>query len=481
MTKARTGAALLSISLDRSGKETLQAQLLLQLRRMILERMMPPGSKLPSSRTLAEELSVSRVTVSAVIDQLVSEGYLEARARSGVYVEAELPEQVPAAAMSAPRKSTREFEIEASTARQPFDMSALERDLFPYRQWSRHHDQAWRSPEPALLTRVDPFGWRPLRSAIADHLQEWRGLVCSPEQIFITAGVVDAIGLIGAVVLRDGDQVFTEDPGYSVLNRTLHRNRMVPVPSMVDENGFNIKIAEQLTSSATAAIVTPSRHYPLGVTLSLSRRLELIEWAIANQGYVIEDDFDSEFRFQGRPLPAMMALNNQDRVIYVGSFSKVIFSELRLGFVVFPNSILPNVQISLDRADPQASLMMQPVLARFMQSGDFAIHVRRMRRLYAKRQAALLQAIAIYASDLFEVDPIPSGMHLIATFTPQLSARMTDIEATHRAKTAGVSVQPLSSYFSNDPARHGLVMGFAGFTEGTLKKGIQDLAQALKS
>ncbi|CAM3947696.1 PLP-dependent aminotransferase family protein [Phaeobacter inhibens] len=488
MAKTRTGAALLSLSLDRDGADTLQAQLLAQLRRLILDRMISPGSKLPSSRTLAEELSVSRVTVSAVIDQLISEGYLEGRARSGVYVEAELPDQLPeaqsgtAASMEQGRSGT--FPEEASRAvpatLRPFDASAPELTLFPYRQWARHHDQTWRRPDAALLSRVDSFGWPPLREAIADHLREWRGLPCTAEQIFITSGVVEAISLIAAATLNEGDVVLTEEPGYAVLNRAVHQNRLIPVPSPVDQQGFDIKTALQTAPRAKAAIVTPSRHYPLGVTLPLSRRLELIEWAVGCNAYVIEDDFDSEYRFQGKPLPAMMSLSNQDRVIYVGSFSKVIFSAMRLGFVVFPKSMLPKVRSALSQTDQQASLMLQPVLARFMQSGDFAIHIRRMRRLYAKRQAAVLKAIKLHAADLLIVDPVPAGMHLVAMLTPDLQNRMNDTEAAERAKSAGVIVQPLSSFFAGPPVNQGLVMGFAGFSEERLEKGVQDLAAALR-
>ncbi|MFU1683811.1 PLP-dependent aminotransferase family protein [Phaeobacter piscinae] len=489
MTKARTGAALLSLSLDRDSTDTLQAQLLVQLRRLILDRMIAPGSKLPSSRALAEELSVSRVTVSAVIDQLISEGYLEGRARSGVYVEAELPDQLPEAQSSTaasvdqggadilPEKAPPV----APAPLQPFDTSAPELMLFPYRQWARHHDQTWRRPDAALLSRVDPFGWPPLREAIADHLREWRGLPCTADQIFITSGVVEAIGLIAATTLNEGDDVLTEEPGYAVLNRAVHHNRLVSVPSPVDQQGFDIKTALQTTPRAKAAIVTPSRHYPLGVTMPLSRRLELIEWAVARNAYVIEDDFDSEYRFQGQPLPAMMSLSNQDRVIYVGSFSKVIFSALRLGFVVFPKSMLPKVRSSSPQIDQQASLMLQPVLARFMHSGDFAIHIRRMRRLYAKRQVAALQAIKLHAADLLIVDPVPAGMHLVANLTPDLQSRMSDTEAAKRAKSAGVTVQPLSSFFAGPPMRQGLVMGFAGFSEEQLENGVRVLAAALRA
>ncbi|ATF20368.1 PLP-dependent aminotransferase family protein [Phaeobacter gallaeciensis] len=486
MTKARTGAALLSLSLDRDGADTLQAQLLTQLRRLILDRMIAPGSKLPSSRTLAEELSVSRVTVSAVIDQLISEGYLEGRARSGVYVEAELPDQLPEMQSGAAphvdqvRSDIKPEKALPSAPLQPFDTSSPELTLFPYRQWARHHDQTWRRPDAALLSRIDPFGWPPLREAIADHLREWRGLPCTAEQVFITSGVVEAIGLIAAVTLNEGDEVLTEEPGYAVLNRAVHHNRLVSVPSPVDQQGFDIKTALQMTPRAKAAIVTPSRHYPLGVTMPLSRRLELIEWAVARNAYVIEDDFDSEYRFQGKPLPAMMSVSNQDRVIYVGSFSKVIFSALRLGFVVFPKSMLPKVRSALPQIDQQASLMLQPVLARFMQSGDFAIHIRRMRRLYAKRQAAVLMAIKLHAADLLIVDPVPAGMHLVAMLAPDLQSRMSDTEAVERAKSAGVTVQPLSSFFVGPPVSQGLVIGFAGFSEEHLEKGVRALAAALR-
>ncbi len=480
MTKAKTGASLLSLSLDRDGGETLQAQLLMQLRRLILHGGLTPGSKLPSSRTLAAELSVSRVTVAAVIDQLISEGYLEGRARSGVFVEAELPDLAPRSATD-PLGPAELDEIFQPVPPRPFDVSAPDMAEFPFRQWSRHHDAVWRYPDAELLQRPDPFGWHPLRRAIAEHLAQWRGLRCGADQIIITSGLGEAISILAETLFAPGDAVMTENPGYGAMNRALRRNGLQAVPVVVDDQGFDIRRDQHTVSEAKGVIVTPSRHYPLGVTMPLSRRLELIDWAKQNDGYVIEDDFDSEYRYQGQPLPAMMNLSNDDRVIYVGSFSKVVFSALRLGFVVVPRSLIGRFREGVGKVDPQASVMVQPVMARFMESGDFATHIRRMRRMYSKRHSALVTALERYAGDLLEVDNIPSGMHLVVRPSLELASRLSDDEISKRARQRGVNLMPLSGFFEGPETARGLVLGFAGFDERALEDAARVLADCLRA
>lgn len=471
--------ALLSVSLDRNISEPLKGQLLRQLRRLILTRAIEPGDKLPSSRKLSEELSVSRVTVTTVFNQLISEGYLSGRQRSGVYVEAELPDYSPAPETHRPTANLRA--VAAPTEIRPFELLAPELELFPYRQWSRFHDQVWRNPESDLLAKQDRFGWLPLRSAISDHLREWRGVACDPAQIAVTSGVVESLSLIAETIFSEGDTVLMEDPGYSILRRALKRSGMICQASKVDKNGLDVARAIDVAPNAKAAIVTPSRQFPLGMTLSLSRRLELIEWAEAKHAYVIEDDFDSEFRYQGQPLPAMMSLNNRSRVIYLGSFSKVMLPSLRLGFVVFPDALIDKVRDASKDLDSPASLILQPVLARFMEAGDFAIHIRRMRRLYAKRQRALIAAIEAHAHEVLSVDLIPAGMHLVARLRPKLSKKLTDREVADIATRSGISVKALSSFYTGKTQAQGLVLGFAGFDEDALQEAVVKLASALSN
>ena len=479
MTKSTLSAALLSISLDRSLKEPLHAQLAGHFRRLILDRCFEAADRLPSSRMLADELSVSRVTVTTAFDQLISEGYAEGRQGSGVYVAADLPGYT----FSSDRSGLSAIDDDDLTVPKlpiPFEISAPDLEHFPHREWARFIDQVWRSPEPALLAKPDPFGWGPLRRAIASHLNDWRGVQCAPSQIVITSGLVDAVEMIASAALSPGDSVMVEDPGHRALRNALSANGLVCKSIPVDENGINVQTSGKLSRNARAVVVTPSRQFPLGMTLPLTRRLELLEWAGCTNGLIIEDDFDSEYRYVGRPLPALMSLDDQESVIYVGSFSKVLLPTLRLGFVVLPKRLIADAREAISLTGPRASLLAQPPLQRFMESGGFATHIRRMRRLYARRQKALVTTLQHYADGLLSVEPASGGMHVVAKADPKLLDRMTDIDAADRAHAAGISASALSNYFAGRATQQGLVLGYAGFDENSIQSSAKRLATVLR-
>lgn len=478
MAQSTSGASLLSIALDRNLKEPLHAQLAGHFRRLILERRFEAGERLPSSRLLASELSVSRVTVTTAFDQLMSEGYAEGRHGSGLYVAADLPDY-NFAVESAARNATEGDDLPMPKQPRPFETSLPDLQHFPHRDWARLIDQAWRSPEPALLAKPDPFGWGPLRRAIASHLNDWRGVQCAPSQIVMTSGLVDAVELITKAALAAGDTVLVEEPGHHVLRNALSANGLICVPVPVDDNGFTVPTGTRLRQQARAVIVTPSRQFPLGMVLPLARRLELLDWASRTEGLVIEDDFDSEYRYVGQPLPALMSLDDQDRVIYVGSFSKVLLPTLRLGFVVLPRRLISDARNVMATSGPRASLLAQPALQRFMETGGFATHIRRMRRLYAQRQRTLVKSLEDGAEDVLLVAPASGGMHVIADLGPKLAARMTDREAAERAAAAGVTASALATYYAGKPSRQGLVLGYAGFDEDTLRSSAVNLVNAL--
>ena len=479
MDKSTSDAAVLSIALDRSSGEPLQVQLSEQLRRLILAGTFRRGAKLPSSRSLAADLAVSRVTVVAAMEQLVSEGYADPRRGSGLYVPAELPDHV--LQRSAPEPTTaRCAPAEPPHPIRPFQTGAPDPMLFPHRHWARLLDQTWRSPEPALLSNADPLGWAPLREQIADHLRLWRGIACSPGQIVITSGAVEAVSLLARAAFAPGDRVFVEDPGYRTLWHALALNGLVPAPVRVDHLGFDVAAAVADERAGAGVVVTPSRHYPLGVTLPLSRRLALLNWAQRTGGLVIEDDYDSEYRYHGRPLPALMSLDDSNRVVYIGSFSKVLASSLRLGFLVVPVPMIGQVVSAVKQTGPSASLVPQPVLARFMAEGDFAAHIRRTRRIYARRQAALIADLEAHFADLLDFEPAPAGMHLVADLKPALQRRATDAEIVERAGQAGLSVASLSSYFAGQSRAQGLVLGYAGFDEPAIEDGVRRLEAVLQ-
>lgn len=484
MQQSTYQSALLSLSLDRGAALPLSAQLTEHLRRLILARRLEPRAKLPSSRSLAEELSVSRATIVAAYDQLASEGYIESRQGAGMYVaaaipdhalQAEAPDRTPSPSpSSAPRLSQPPPPV-------PFQTTLPDLSLFPHAEWARLFDRVWRAPAPALLGMPDPLGWAPLREAIAEHLSIWRGVACAAAQVVVTSGAFEAIDILAQAALQTGDRVLVEDPGFRKMRRALQRSGLEPAPVPVDDDGFDIAIGRQLWPDARAAVVTPSRHYPLGATLPLSRRLDLLNWASTTDGLIIEDDYDSEYRYEGRPLPALMGLDDGERTAYVGSFSKVLAPSLRLGFVVAPLRLLNAVEQVMAASGPSAGLTLQPVLARFMADGSFAAHIRRMRRAYAGRQRALIAAIQALPPGLLLARPAPAGMHLVVDLAPALQRRMTDGEAARRLAANGVTAQALSSFFAGPPTRQGLVLGYAGFDEAALRAGVARIGEALSA
>lgn len=481
MNKTTFDASMLAFALDRTMAEPLQVQLAGHLRRLILTGRVGPGARLPSSRALAGELSVSRVTIVAAMEQLISEGYAESRRGSGLFVSGDLPDNLlqvghispspglsPAAPMADPLPV------------RPFQAGAPDPALFPHRDWARLLDTIWRRPEPALLANADPLGWAPLRIAIAAHLDLWRGIACSPQQVIITSGAVEAINLLARAMFRSGDRVLIEEPGYRAMRRALELNGLQCRPVPVDTQGFKTGALSDTEYPVKGVAVTPSRHYPLGATMPLSRRLELLDWARRTGGIVIEDDFDSEYRYQGRPLPALMSLDEDDCVVYIGSFSKVLSSSLRLGFMVVPETMLVAVSQLLAETGSSAALTAQPVLARFMQDGGFAAHIRRMRRIYARRQAKLISSAATYLDGLLELRPVAAGMHLVAELAPALAERLDDADIAAQAAGDAITLQPLSSFYADTPLKQGLIMGFAGFDEAAIEAGAERLGRVLR-
>ncbi|GHG88330.1 GntR family transcriptional regulator [Pseudodonghicola xiamenensis] len=459
---------MFGLSLNRAAGPPLHQQLAEALRQMILSGRAHPGARLPASRQLARDLSVSRQTALTALDQLLAEGYLETRPGAGTYVARDLPHLAPP---PAPAIDTTPPPPEPLRMFQP---GAPDMAQFPHAAWARHLDRAWRRPEPALLARADPFGWAPLRAAIAAHLAAWRGLDRSGTQVVITSGATETFELLARILFRPGDQVLTESPGYAPMRAALTRAGTAPVAMALDDDGAVLPPGAR----ARGVIVTPSRHYPMGMTLPLARRLALIDWARRTDAWVIEDDYDSEFRYTGTPLPPLAALD-ADRVIYVGSFSKLLSPALRLGYVLLPQRLLAPMRAALAETGPRASLIPQPALAGFMDSGEFATHLRRMRRLYAARQTAVRAALARHLPEHLIAAPDPAGMHLICRIGPALSG-VPDLQISAIAQAAGITLRALSAYWPDGDGPQGLVLGYAGFAPDALETGVARLAAALR-
>jgi len=460
---------------DRASGDTLQDQVYAFFRDAITEGRLRPGQRLPSTRGLARETRLGRNTIAIAFDRLLAEGYVETRSGVGTVVAqdlADLPMAMPAAppepvlpnALSLPEPSDRARSLEALPMHDPTSgpiflspgYPALE--AFPFTTWARLASQFWRSEPAHLLGYQDPQGYLPLREAISEYLATARGIVASPDRILVTSGSQQAVDLVTRLVLEPGDKVCIEDPGYIGLKGAVTASGAELAPAPVDENGLVVAEARAAGAGTRLAIVTPTHQFPTGATLSLARRLELLRWASEDGVWILEDDYDSEFRYESRPLSALHSLDPDGRVIYAGTFSKILTPAIRLGYLVAPTrliSLLCGLRAHVDRHPPIDS---QAVLARFIDEGHFGGHVRRMRLLYRERRDALVAALADAFPEFSRLDPPSSGMHLTVGLPPEIS----DVAVSEAMRARGVTCPPLSAYCQGATERNGLLLGFAG-------------------
>jgi GntR family transcriptional regulator/MocR family aminotransferase len=486
----------LPLALERRGEGALHRQVYRELARLILSGRLAPGSRLPSSRELARELGVARNTVLSALDQLASEGYVEGRRGAGTFVVADLPDKAPLLPRAAQRAAGTHGAkapvpalairarplIEAHLA-PPRRTGLLAPGLadvgeFPFELWARLLARSWRRPSRGLAVGGSPGGLLDLRRAIADYLGLMRGVRCRAEQVIIVSGTRQALDLAARLLLEAGDAAWVEDPGFPGLRGPLIAAgaKLVPVP--VDAEGLDLARAAK-AARPRLICVTPSHQFPLGMTMSLARRLMLLERARAENAWIFEDDYDSEWRYRGRPLAALQGLDEDGRVIYAGSFSKVLFYSLRIGYLVVPAAVLDSFLSARATLDDQPSLIAQPALAEFLAEGHFAAYLRRQRRIYRARQERALAAAERHLEGLLDVPPDPGGLHLIGYLAPALARRMDDREASRRAAIHGITVPPLSDYWIGRPERQGLMLGYAVLPEAAIEPAIARLAAAL--
>ena len=484
---------LASLGLDGDDAHPLHRRLYFALRDAILDARLPPGARLPSSRTLSKDLSLSRNTVLAAFEQLIAEGYIEGRVGAGSYVSRHLPEdalQARAApsptgpragenAAAPPGPSRRgaaltKLSVYYSRPR-PFAPGLPELAAFPFEDWAKRLARTWRAPRTALLAGCDPRGLLPLRQALASYLAAARAVRCTAEQIFLVSGAQQALDLAARVLLDPGDRAWVEDPGYDGLSGALAANGATLVPVPIDDAGLVVAEGRRLAPDARIACVSPSHQFPLGVTLSLKRRLALLDWARSADAFVLEDDYDSEYRYDGRPLAALQGLDGDGRVIYVGTFSKVTFPGLRLGYMVVPKHLCAAFEAARRLADGFPPTIAQTALAEMLNDGTLAAHIRRMRSLYAGRQRALLARSAIILGDRLRLSGHEAGLHLVGFLDPS-----TDDRAVNRAAAdLGVEAPPLSTYYRARPPRPGLILGYAGVPEPQIDAALRGLCRAI--
>ena len=469
-------SAPLGIVLDPASTEPLHHQIGAQLRAAILERRLRPGTPLPSSRLMAAELDCARGTVAAAIDQLVAEGYVTSRAASGTAVAPNLPDDL-LFPPTQPHPPPRPTPTPTAAPLLAFPLGQPDRTAFPFPLWAKLLEREWRRPAWHIAGTPHPFGHPDLQRAIASYLGAARGFACDPAAIVITSGIRQSVALFARIVLRPGDTAFIEDPGYPGIAEGLEAAAIRPLPIPIDASGFDIDTAAARSPATKLAIVAPSHQFPLGAVLTLQRRLELLNWAERSSAWIAEDDFDGEYRYAGRPLAPLRALDRNDRVAYLGSFSKILFPALRLSYLVLPETLVDDANRLMTTSGTSASLLGQGALARFIADGHLAIHLRRTRLLYAARQQALLHAAKTHLAGLLHLTPDAGGMQLIAT--PETA--FDDLAAAAAARAHDVSVAPLSTYFRAAPPTQGLILGYAATPEPDIDPAVRRLQAALSN
>jgi len=474
--------------LDLDGNGTLHAQLTRALKHAVLVRGLAAGTRLPATRELAAELGVSRNTVVSAYEQLAAEGYIEGHAGSGNYVAA-LPAPVaattrPGTKARAPRLTTCARVATAQRANRPPGRSRI-----PLRYNLEYGlplvtpalTSMWRRALARAAEDTDPDyppaeGLQVLRAAIAGYLGRRRGLAVDAQDVIVTAGVQQAIDLVVRALVAPGDGAAIEDPHYQGTRQVLlaagARLAFVPV------DGDGIEVARLPATRVRLVCVTPSHQFPRGVVLSLRRRLELLAWASRADAWIVEDDYDGEFRHDGRPIAALKSLDREDRVIYAGSFSKVLFPALRLGYLVVPPALREPLRAIKWLADRGCPAIEQHALAALVESGRFERLLRRSGRLLAERRRALLEGLARHAAGLVQVEGTSAGMHVAVWLPRHRPADIATVIAA--AQSAGVGAYPVSPYFSRAPRRAGLLLGYSGLAARDLAEGARRLGAVLR-
>jgi len=482
----------LSLAPPQSQQE-LWRWLYLELRLGILDGRLKPGSRLPSTRSLAQQYGLSRGTVVVAFEQLQAEGYTRTEVSAGTYVTSSLPERaisatdhrpitvIPSKAALSQRALKTLQDVEVLPA--PHSIGKAFRsyepaiDLFPVDLWARVAARVLRRAPRSLYGHGNAAGYPPLRRAIAEYIGGSRAVRCSPEQIIITSGAQQALDLIGRFLLDSGDRVWMEEPGYPGARQTLRAAGANIVPVPVDEDGLNVRAGRKLGPLAKLAYVTPANQFPLGVTMSADRRLDLLDWAASADAWIVEDEYDAEYRYYGKPVAALQSLDRSGSVIYVGTFTKMLFNALRLGFMVLPERLVDAFEAGRSFVDRHPPTLDQAILAEFITEGHFGHHVRRMRQIYAQRMAVLKEESEKQLSGLLQVVDAASGMRTVAW----LADGTSDRAVAARAQALGLEVTPLSMFAIQPDSRPGLILGFAGCNPDELRRGVSVLAAALQN
>ncbi len=461
-----------------------------QLRTAILEGRLRPGARLPATRDVGRTYKLSRATVVAAFEQLKSEGYVEGRTGSGTYVSQVLPEQLLHAGgtraqtplshrhipLSSYAKRLQPFRSVAAQPVRAFRANQPALDLFPTTLWAQVASRRLRRASTQLLAGGETLGYRPLREAVAEYLNTSRGVRCTADQVLIVSGAQEGFDRTTRLLLNSGDAAWMEEPGYpgaAVVLRAAGA-RICGVP--VDSEGLDLERGIQRWPRPKLLYVTPAHQFPLGVTMSLRRRLALLEWARESGVLIFEDDYDSEYRYSGRPVPALQGLDRASVVLFGGSFSAVMFPAMRLGYLVVPPEMIEVFAAAQSVSTHHPPLLGQAVLCDFIREGHFARHIRRMREVYAERLGILLRAARERLAGLLEISNVEAGLQTIGFLQTGAAAGLVAQAAAER----NVEVKPLVRYAFGRAPKNGIVLGFAAVEPKELRRGVEELASVLK-
>ncbi len=505
--KRAPSSVLAVIAVERTSATPLYRQIYDAYRDAIVERRLRAGERLPSTRQLAAELRISRMPVLIAFEQLLAEGYFESRVGAGTFVAGSLPGEwlardahaaarhvagrQPAAGRPArparvpgpgPRPVSGRCEALPLPESEPwlrgwgaFRVSQPAVDRLPIRTWSRLVSRHARDANAGQLSYGSAMGHEPFREAVAAYLRTARAVRCEKDQIMAVSGSQQALDLAARILLDPGCEVWVEEPGYGGACAALSMAgaRLVPVP--VDAQGLDVAAGIARAPRARAAYVTPSHQYPLGMTMSAARRLQLLEWARQSGAWILEDDYDSEYRYESLPVAALQGLDRDSRVIYIGTFSKVLFPALRLGYLALPADLVPRFAALRETTDGFPPTLYQAVLADFIEEGHFVRHLRRMRQLYRERRDALVEALDDELGGELRVRDGRAGMHLAATLRPGVDDQRLAAEAARQ----GLWIMPLSSCYLGPAAEPGLVLGYGGTGIAEIREGVHRLRELL--
>ncbi|MGN6158642.1 MAG: PLP-dependent aminotransferase family protein [Devosia sp.] len=471
-----------SVSLDRELHVPLHRQLYLRLRTMIEERVLSPGNALPSTRSLALDLGIARNTVVSVYEQLATEGYISSRPGVTPTV-VDLPARSPFHELARTKGRRRLMSARGQLMlRQPahhgaaghlaFHPGMPDAENFPFSTWSRLLARRAKLARNDLFGTYYVTGYPPLQQAIAGYLKVARGVRCRPEQIIVTTGAQAALDLLARVLLDTGDSAWVEEPGYYGAQAAFVAAGAQLVPLHVDEQGWRLNLP--LNSTPRVIYVTPACQHPLGNTMLMDQRLRLLELADRLDAFVIEDDFDGEYRFVGRPVQCMQGTDRSDRVIYVGTFAKLLFPALRLGFMVLPDFLLPDISGVLSITGQFAPLLLQAALADFIDEGHMSMHLRRMRRIYAARRQAFRNYAQQELADWMTLRPADAGIQFVGDFRSDVS----DVAVVAAARRRGLNISPLSMHYRHVSPEPGLVLGYGAINESNMRAAFRSLKAA---